>query len=366
MMPADNMPGEPIYGDEMSDDGYAQPGDGYPGDAYGGEYETYGSGMHGYDMHSGDMYGDGMMGDECCDICCDDLCWDACDVLLENLSIFGGVHGFKSPTDRFGEVGVLGPRNNNGNFGFQEGINWGVPIFGRSGIGYQLGGQVVQSDISGDAVFDDARTQFFVTTGLFYRPPCGPGLQGGAAIDFLHDEYFVDMDLTQIRAEVSYVGKLGNEVGFWGAFGAEEDDSLLRTTFGDTILFTESIQWDVVDMYTLFYRRHFCNGSTAKVWGGFTGDGDGLLGAEVSAPLAERFAVQAGFNYLIPDTDSSTNEAFREVWGLSINLVWYPGYRRCCSPSNPYRPLFNVADNNTMLVDQASHPQFTNGFFDAL
>jgi hypothetical protein len=34
--------------------------------------------------------------------------------------------------------------------------------------------------------------------------------------------------------------------------------------------------------------------------------------------------------------------------------VWYPGYKKCDSWTNPYRPLFYVADNGWFLVRQAN------------
>ena len=319
---APGAPGEEIFGDEMHEGGYG------PGP---------------YDM----------VGDECMDCGPCDECFDVCDMFCENFSVFGGVQGFKSPTDQF--LTDFSSQNNNGNFGFHEGINWGIPVCQNSGIGYQLGGQIVHSDISGTPFSDQERTQYFLTTGLFYRAPCGGGLQGGAVVDFLHDNFFAEIDLAQIRAEVSFVSCGGHEVGFWGAFGVEQDGESFALPFFDSGSFSQAIDWDVIDMYTFFYRRHFCNGSVGRVWAGFTGDGDGVLGADVLAPLADRLALQAGFNYVVPEEDDSLNETFDEVWGMSINLVWFPGYRRCCAPSNPYRPLFNVADNSTFLVEQASH-----------
>ena len=75
-------------------------------------------------------------GSECgdCSECGGEYCND-CDRPLfgllgnwghRNLAIFGGVHGYKGPRDR----------GMNGNFGFQEGVNYGAPL-GRS-LGMRL------------------------------------------------------------------------------------------------------------------------------------------------------------------------------------------------------------------------------------
>jgi hypothetical protein len=43
-----------------------------------------------------------------------------------------------------------------------------------------------------------------------------------------------------------------------------------------------------------------------------------------------------------------------EAWGIGINLVWYPGARAYQELANPFRPLFNVADNATMIIDRVA------------
>ena len=37
------------------------------------------------------------------------------------------------------------------------------------------------------------------------------------------------------------------------------------------------------------------------------------------------------------------------AWNLGINLVYYPRGRSRRSLASPYRPLFDVADNGTMI-----------------
>jgi hypothetical protein len=150
--------------------------------------------------------------------------------------------------------------------------------------------------------------------------------------------------------EISAVGCGGHEIGFWGALGGDEDftrrnDSTTTTqnTFGR----------ESVDMYNFFYRKRFCNGASARVWFGATSDSEGLFGTEASAPLTRCVSLQGAFNYRIPNESSQLAEARNETWGMALNLVWYPGYKNSgCHDSNPYRPLFGVADNTTFFVNQ--------------
>ena len=118
------------------------------------------------------------------------------------------------------------------------------------------------------------------------------------------------------------------------------------------------VRWETLDMYAFFYRKYFANGAIGRFSSGFTGEGDALLGVDLMAPLTSNFAFEGGFNYRIPDgnTDAEDDDdrraALNEGWGITLNLVWYPGYKSPCSSRNPYRPMFGVADNTTLFLNQ--------------
>ena len=272
-----------------------------------------------------------------CNTCCDSECCDECCFLgpwfWENFSLFGGVQAFKSSPDQ----GV------NGNFGFHEGINWAIPlpVCRCAGIGFQAGAQGVHSALSGTTALDDSRGQFFGTMGLFYRPECNLGLQGGAVIDTLSDDLQDDRNVTQLRAEISLLGHCGHEFGAWTAMSTGED----RGSDG-----AQQATWETTDMYAFFYRHKFCNGSMVRGWGGFTGDHEGLIGGDATVPITMRWNLSSAFNYRIPNEDTQIQEAREEAWGLSIALVWNLGYEGCEARSNRFRPLFNVADNTTLML----------------
>jgi hypothetical protein len=251
----------------------------------------------------------------------------------DNMTLFAGVHGFKSPSDG----------GQNGNFGFQEGVNWGGPAWRARGIGFQLGGQAVQSNLDGAAAFDDTRSQFFVTAGFFRRQMCGYGWQWGLVYDHMSDEFEEEFDASQARGEVSYLWR-GHELGLWFTNEISEGDS------GEG---AELITFEPIDMYALFYRRRMMNGGEARFWGGVTGDSDGILGADFRTPLSCDWELVANFNYIIPQDDEIETVESNEAWNIGINLVWYVcrdgALKAGCSP---YRPLLNVADNGTFIVDR--------------
>ena len=254
----------------------------------------------------------------------------------QNMYEYGGVQAFKSPVDQ----------GQNGNFGFHKAANWGSPLWNAFGIGYQLGGVIALSDFSGGAgVVNHQRDQYFVTTGLFRRAMCNNGLQGGAVLDYLNDNFYVSMNLLQIRGEISYL-LCGHELGFWTALHLNSD-----TRNAPAFLNMSTVTWQANNQYNFFYRYRFCNGGIARTWIGWAGDGGVLWGSDATAPLSERWALQLSYNYLMP-TGGDMPSAIKETWGLAMSLVWYPGQRVPSACFDPYRPLFSVADNSSLLLTQ--------------
>ena len=82
---------------------------------------------------------------------------------------------------------------------------------------------------------------------------------------------------------------------------------------------------------------------------GFTGNGEGLIGADFKVPLTVSWALQGEFTYLIPKDGSNRQAHLQEAWNVGISLVWYPGVRKAVG-NDYFRPLFDVADNGTFIV----------------
>ncbi len=257
-----------------------------------------------------------------------------------DLSVFGGVHGFKGPADQ----------GRNGNFGFQEGFNFGAPLGGPWGIGYQLGLTASQSNFAGNqadqqiGTTSDDRNQVFFTAGMFRRKLCG-GWQWAVAFDLLHDNYYGTADLKQIRSETSFRLPDGKrEVGYFGAYGTGGDDLVL--------LDRRQLGLQPTDLFAFYYRRYFCAGGQGRLWGGFSGGGDALIGGEIRVPIGESWALESRINYLIPKQASGAGGGQgEESWGLIVNLVYYVGQSARCVDQSPYRPMLSVADNTMFMAD---------------
>jgi hypothetical protein len=294
---------------------------------------------------------DGHRADGCapCNPCDDDR--DCCLIpcpSVKNFSIFAGVQGFTGPPNQ----------GYQGSFGFNEGLNWGIPIsFGccETGIAAQLGVRGVHSNYSGShpEFTGDQREQTFVTAGLFRRVDCG--LQFGAVVDYLSDTWWYEIALTQLRGEVSWLLPCEHEFGVTAMVSLNEQSfETTQTPLNQPLVSL----WQAQDMVQFFYRHRFDEcGSNIRVFGGFSGNRDGIFGGDLYTPLNDTWAFQADFIYLIPN--EATGEPLADVedvgvgneaWNLSINFVWYP---RCKARQFNYnRPLFNVAHNGTFIVNQ--------------
>jgi len=249
----------------------------------------------------------------------------------QELMVFGGVQGFKGPYDQ---------DRDGGNFGFHEGFNASYKI-PYTYAGYQFGYEAAQSQLNGDENTDvaESHTQHFVTFGLFRRAT--DGLQFGAAWDALRDQRFEAVDFHQLRSEVSWMDCGRHEWGLSATVGVneieDEDD--------------DEIVWQASDQYLLFYRYHGVKGGEGRFYGGWNDESDGIIGSDLTLPVHDRWSVQTGFTYLIPDARNGEDGAGEEAWNVSLAMVWHWDCRARKMHDNPYRPLFNVANNGYLIVD---------------
>lgn len=278
----------------------------------------------------------------CCDgsgcaQCCPAPCATIC---FTNLEAFAGAQGFTGPMNRGGT----------GSFGFNEGFNWGFPLpFFNGAFGGQIGLRATQSNLSAAEFTDANRDQLFLTGGVYRRVDWG--MQGGLVFDYMSQDWYATTDLMQIRGEVSWVFPCSHELGVWFTSGTQVNDA---TSTLPQLQLQALESWEPTDLCAFFYRYRFneSNGSEARVFAGFSGQGDGLLGADVVIPVGTRFGFEANAAYLMPDESAGTagGGQAQESWNLGLGIVWYPGCRNSCGPDY-FRPLFRVADNGSFMVD---------------
>jgi len=292
-------------------------------------------------------------GGACCDPCCTDCCgqWNNCGpvspccllppIAWDNLELFAGVQGFTGPLNRGGS----------GSFGFHEGFNWGIPVCGC--LAWQWGVNWTQNNNAGSFLTADERNQIFLTAGLFRRVDWG--LQGGLVVDYLHDQWDYEIDLVQLRGEISWLFCGKEDIGVWFSSGVNNEDThpLQRPVFGSTstTITTINTAVEVNDLFAIFYRRQFECGGNGRVFGGFTGSDQGFVGCDLLLPINPCLSLRSSFTYIVPNNrhTSESSNFVEETWNVGASLVWTRCPRSLCSP-NYCRPLFNVADNGSFVT----------------
>ena len=257
--------------------------------------------------------------------------------VLDNLLLFCETTAYKTEL-----------HNGSGSFGLSEGLNWSTPVTPQGTITAQYGLRAVQ----GDNFSASVRSQCFMTAGIFKRLDFAP-VQGGVAIDWLHDHSWLgSVDLRQMRCELSTRSFRGLEYGFMGGFDVFQD----RPT-------TRQINWlarrrdlgrrgaiDVQDYYLLFIRKHLDSGGQLEFRCGATEQGDILVSALGEVAINDRLAVNGGISVLTPSEGPSRYGNYRESWSMSLGIVLYFRGGAVCRQTNLYRPMFDVAGNNSLFT----------------
>lgn len=254
--------------------------------------------------------------------------------LFDNMTLFAGTNAHKSFLDQ----------GRNGNFGATEGFNWGGPLCGPFNMSAQIGLRAVQTNFSGNrtqGTWSRAdHDQIFWTAGFFKRASYLP-VQGGVVIDMLHDYYYDTFNTGQVRTEVSYFSRRGAELGFLGAFNVRSETAVIP------LFSANPIRVKSTDYYSFFIRKQFQNGGEGRLITGLTHACEAMISANFDIPLSDKWSLENSFTYIIPKEGNGVGAQEQETWGLMIQLSWYPHGGAYCK--NPYRPLFDVADNTSLM-----------------
>ncbi len=233
-----------------------------------------------------------------------------------------------------------------GNFGFQEGFNFGSQLPGIfcGQIGSQFGMRFTQTQLDGSSAGDDNRTQAFVTAGLFRRVDYG--LQGGLVVDYLHDDWVYQADLLQLRGELSFLLTACHDLGIRFTDNQQTDATSANLSGSPAPI---ALSLATLNSYRFFYRYHFgCNAAgQAEVQAGFTEDSGAILGLDLKTPLQNQLGLDINATYVLPPSEADVPYT-QEGWNLSMALVWTPG-RIFGTQRDYYRPLLDVAHNGNML-----------------
>ena len=258
--------------------------------------------------------------------------------LFDNLTLFSEATTFKTEFN-----------NGAGSFGFGEGFNWSTPITPQGTITAQYGIRAVQGDIFSRS----ARSQCFMTAGIFKRFDFTP-VHGGVAVDWLHDHsHFGSVDLRQMRCELSARSFRNLEYGFIGGFDVFQDrpttSRINRLAFRRGLGVLGGVV-DVQDFYLFFVRKHLDSGGQVELRCGSTERGDFIFNALGEVTINDRLAINGGISVLAPSEGHSIHGNYRENWSMSLGIVLYFRGGAIHRHTNLYRPMFDVAGNNSFFT----------------
>jgi len=310
--------------------------------------------------HPNEIYveGDGC-GMEIMDPCGCDAC-NPCDsepTLLPRIrfnwcryEFFAGVQGHTGPLNHVAITnGNANDQTGSGSFGFYEGFNRGKSMDQLLGldIATQIGVRGTQNNLSGTAFTTGTRHQIFVTAGFFRRVDYG--VQYGLVLDYMNQDWFFQSNSLQLRGELSWRARECDTYGFQFMAGVREET--IPATIIDQAGSPLSGDLDIkpTDQFRFFYRRPLARNGEYDLMVGWTDNKDGLLGASFNLPLTHHCSLSSGATYLIPHEGTNSGGFAEENWNISMGLVYRPGGPRGCG--RYCRPLFDVADNGTFMLD---------------
>ena len=257
--------------------------------------------------------------------------------LARNTELLAGAQAFRSRSYFDGDQLI-----DDSSFGFYGGANTIVPMrpITCGLFSGQIGIRSVQSEFDGDNISDERRDQTFVTAGLYRQVDCG--LRFGVAYDYLRERWISNADLAQIRGDIGWAWPGGCIFGFRVAAGIEDDET--EDVDANDLLF------EVVDNYRFYYRMPAINAGYYDVFAGWTEDSHAVLGMDFDVPITPFSALQSGFTYYLPDDQDDPNDPIvqRDAWNVFVGIALRP--QGCCWYRNWDRPMFNVADNGSVLI----------------
>jgi hypothetical protein len=241
-----------------------------------------------------------------------------------------------------------------GNMGAYTAMNfgWAVPKV-RHGVGVQLGGSygIYDWDGRGSTSSKSLQQQTFVTVGAFRVTPDVSGFNAGLVYDWSINAkagvFGLSPTMEQIRGQIGYLFKGGNEFGLWSAYG-------IGTSHRPFMSF--NVKFRAISQVNIFWRHIFKNKGETMIWAGspyrkglMYGSGragDYIIGAAFRAPLSRHFSVDGHGVYMGARSGTADEESKNYAANVCLGLTY--SFGGCKAGTKPYLPL---ANNSNFLAD---------------
>ncbi len=241
----------------------------------------------------------------------------------------------------------------NGNWGAYAAIN--LKAFLPLDFTMQLAGSYGLYDWMGRSFSpfqnpDALQQQGFITVAASRQVTCS-GFNAGVAYDWMLNKNFglfaVGPFFDQIRGQLGYLIRGGNEIGVWASYGIrishQESQNL-------------PLKFRGISQANLFYCHYFDNNGYGMIWAGSPyrrglmyksgRPGDFIFGVQFSAPMTEYLSIEGHGAYMGPRGWNGLTPSKNFASDIAIAITYSFGKRRI--QQSPYMTL---ANNSNFMVD---------------
>ena len=242
----------------------------------------------------------------------------------------------------------------NGNIGTYGSIHLAYSIpWQHEGAGIQAGGSygVYDWDGNGATGSKEIQQESFVSAGLFRMTPSCSGVNAGLVYDWQFNGkigvFGLSPSLAQVRGQIGYLFKGGNEFGFWGSYATRRSN----TTYAAL-----PISFRAVSQVNVFWRHIFKKQGELMLWAGTpyqTGlmyssgrAGTYIAGTSLKAPLTKHLSAEAHGMYMGARSSHAIIESKNYASNISFALTYSFGGVKAGA-----RPYLALANNSNFIVD---------------
>lgn len=193
--------------------------------------------------------------------------------------------------------------------------------------------------------------QAFVSGAFTQETPCKSGINFGIAYDTMFNKYFgvfaVNPFLSQLRAQLGYRIKGGNEVGIWGTTSTKTSHKESRQL---------PLKFRAISQANIYWCHYFKNYAYWMIWGGTPyrttlmhrhgRAGRYIFGARFQAPLTRSLSLTGHGAYMGARSSPKGTESKNYAANVCFGLTYSFGHRRL--KETPYMVM---GDNSNFLVD---------------
>lgn len=223
---------------------------------------------------------------------------------------------------------------------------WFAQLGGSYGL-YDWAGRA-STPFKNEKVFQQ---QSFITAGIARAGTQPSKFHAGVSYDWMLNRHFglfgVNPTISQVRGQIGYLIRGGNEVGAWGT---------VNTRTAHESAHNISLKFRAIPQANLFWCHYFKNQAYGMLWAGTPyrkglaypsgRPGRYIFGARFAAPLTKSLSVSGHGAYMGARSASKGNESRNYAANVTFALNY--AFGQCREAANPY---LGIGDNSSFLVD---------------